>query len=119
MMMKNFFLLALTSFFLTATAQDNFGPVFTKINTEVQSNSKAYSTLKDASLTVGHRLTGSVNGAKAEEYAYNLLVTPRIIEAINFTKIEKFERKNNFKSIGRILYRSRRLWINSWAGCRY
>ncbi|MBB2146889.1 M20/M25/M40 family metallo-hydrolase [Pedobacter sp. LMG 31464] len=71
--MKNFFLLALTSLCLSASAQDNFGPVFRQINTEVQNNSKAYGTLKDASITIGHRLTGSANGAKAEEYAYNLL----------------------------------------------
>jgi len=47
--------------------------VFAKINEEVQANSKAYSTLKQATETVGHRLTGSVNGKKAEEFAFNLL----------------------------------------------
>ncbi|MBF9252843.1 M28 family peptidase [Pontibacter sp. 172403-2] len=47
--------------------------IFKNINTEVQTNSKAYSTLKEASETIGHRLTGSENGKKAEEYAYNLL----------------------------------------------
>jgi len=47
--------------------------VFTKINQDVLSNSKAYSTLKEATETIGHRLTGSKNGEKAEEYAYNLL----------------------------------------------
>ncbi|MBL7755846.1 MAG: M20/M25/M40 family metallo-hydrolase [Chitinophagaceae bacterium] len=47
--------------------------IFQRINTEVQANSKAYSTLQDATSTIGHRLTGSANGAKAEAYAYNLL----------------------------------------------
>ncbi|WP_230679850.1 PA domain-containing protein [Pontibacter rufus] len=47
--------------------------VFKNINTEVQTNSKAYSTLKDATKTIGHRLTGSENGKQAEEYTYNLL----------------------------------------------
>jgi hypothetical protein len=47
--------------------------VFTKINQEVLSHSKAYSTLKQATETIGHRLTGSKNGEKAEEYAYKLL----------------------------------------------
>ncbi len=47
--------------------------VFSKINTEVLANSKAYSSLKLATETVGHRLTGSANGKKAEEFAYNLL----------------------------------------------
>jgi carboxypeptidase Q len=45
--------------------------VFKRINAEVQQNSKAYSSLQEATSTIGHRLTGSANGAKAEEYAYN------------------------------------------------
>ncbi|HEX8607799.1 MAG TPA: aminopeptidase, partial [Pedobacter sp.] len=53
----------------TANAQDDFSAVFSKINSEVASNSKAYSTLKEATTTIGHRLTGSANGAKAEAYA--------------------------------------------------
>lgn len=44
---------------------------FVRINQEVQQNSKAYSTLKEATSTIGHRLTGSENGHKAEEYTYN------------------------------------------------
>jgi Zn-dependent M28 family amino/carboxypeptidase len=44
---------------------------FQRINAEVKQNSKAYSALQDATTTIGHRLTGSANGAKAEEYAYN------------------------------------------------
>jgi hypothetical protein len=71
--MRNFLLFSLITLTITATAQDHFGPVFKQINTEVQSNSKAYVTLKDASITIGHRLTGSANGAKAEDYAYHLL----------------------------------------------
>lgn len=46
---------------------------FEKINKEVLANSKAYETLQEATETIGHRLTGSENGAKAEEYTYNLL----------------------------------------------
>ena len=46
---------------------------FASINAEVQQNSKAYATLKYATETIGHRLTGSVNGSKAEAYAFNLL----------------------------------------------
>lgn len=48
-------------------------PVFRAINAEVLDHSKAYSTLGDATRTIGHRLTGSKNGAKAEEYAFKLL----------------------------------------------
>ena len=47
--------------------------IFTKIDHEVTANSKAYSTLKLATESIGHRLTGSENGKKAEEFAYNLL----------------------------------------------
>ena len=47
--------------------------IFGRINREVLQNSRAYETLADASQQIGHRLTGSPNGAKAEEYAFNLL----------------------------------------------
>lgn len=47
--------------------------VFGRINTEVLANSKAYSSLKTATETIGHRLTGSENGKKAEDFAFNLL----------------------------------------------
>ncbi|TLV00227.1 M28 family peptidase [Dyadobacter luticola] len=46
---------------------------FSKIDSEVRKNSKAYTTLEDATKTIGHRLTGSANGEKAEEYAFKLL----------------------------------------------
>jgi carboxypeptidase Q len=46
--------------------------IFEKINAEVLSNSKAYSTLKEATETIGHRLTGSDNGSRAEEFTANL-----------------------------------------------
>lgn len=45
--------------------------LFTRLDTEIKQNSKAYSTLEEATKTIGHRLTGSKNGAKAEEYTYN------------------------------------------------
>jgi hypothetical protein len=60
-------------FSLSAQAQDNFAGAFGKINEEVQAHSKAYGNLKTATETIGHRLTGSPNGQKAEEYAYSLL----------------------------------------------
>ncbi|RZL43103.1 MAG: aminopeptidase, partial [Pedobacter sp.] len=71
--MKYFLSAALLCSALFANAQDQFGSVFAKINTEVQQNSKAYQTLKYETENIGHRLTGSANGAKAEQYAYNLL----------------------------------------------
>ncbi|MCC9136120.1 M28 family peptidase [Pontibacter silvestris] len=66
-------LAALLSVQAFAQVSPEWPSVFKKINTEVQNNSKAYSTLKTASETIGHRLTGSENGKEAEEYAYNLL----------------------------------------------
>lgn len=47
--------------------------IFSQINTEVLQHSRAYSSLREATGTIGHRLTGSANGAKAEQFAYDLL----------------------------------------------
>ncbi|WP_157580147.1 M20/M25/M40 family metallo-hydrolase [Rudanella lutea] len=47
--------------------------VFGRINSDILKNGRAYETLADASNQIGHRLTGSPNGAKAEQYAYDLL----------------------------------------------
>jgi Zn-dependent M28 family amino/carboxypeptidase len=49
--------------------------VFKRINEEVLQHSKAYETLQEATSTIGHRLTGSENGNKAEEYTFNLFKT--------------------------------------------
>ncbi|MEI6087225.1 MAG: M28 family peptidase [Bacteroidota bacterium] len=59
----------------TTSAQDKpeWKQVFSNINKEALDHSRAYETLKEATETIGHRLTGSANGKKAEEYAYNLL----------------------------------------------
>ncbi len=54
-------------------AKDDLDSIFAKINNEVNLNSRAYETLSEACKTIGHRLTGSANGKKAEEYAFNLL----------------------------------------------
>ncbi len=59
-----------TAFYVSAPSLDK---VFTRINDEVEQHSRAYETLAEASQKIGHRLTGSANGAKAEEYAFNLL----------------------------------------------
>lgn len=47
--------------------------IFSTINQEVLANSNAYTSLKIASETIGHRLTGSENGKKVEQYVYDLL----------------------------------------------
>lgn len=57
----------------TAQVKTEWNEIFHRINTEVLTNSKAYSSLGTATTTIGHRLTGSANGKKAETFAYNLL----------------------------------------------
>ncbi|RVU25655.1 M20/M25/M40 family metallo-hydrolase [Sandaracinomonas limnophila] len=52
--------------------EESLESVFKRIKNEVESNSQAYDNLGNACKTLGHRLTGSLNGKKAEEYAYNL-----------------------------------------------
>ncbi len=61
---------ALSSF---RVKRDSLEDVFIKINQDVLYRGRAYETLGEATSTIGHRLTGSTNGKKAEEYAYKLL----------------------------------------------
>jgi carboxypeptidase Q len=75
-MKKIYLLISISVLFIIAayhTADEDPVQVFHKINTEVLNHSKAYSTLQQATSTIGHRLTGSENGKKAEEYTYQLL----------------------------------------------
>lgn len=55
------------------TTRPGLDKVFGRINEEVLQNSRAYQTLAEASQQIGHRLTGSPNGSRAETYAYELL----------------------------------------------
>ncbi|KQR72490.1 M20/M25/M40 family metallo-hydrolase [Pedobacter sp. Leaf176] len=91
-------LLLCTSFFVKA--QDNFSAVFQKINTDVQLNSKAYQTLKYETETIGHRLTGSANGAKAEQYAYDLLKSYGCDVKFQPFEVESWARKTISVEIG-------------------
>jgi hypothetical protein len=45
--------------------------VFARINGEVLDRSQAYETLREATTAIGHRLTGSPNGNRAEAFTYN------------------------------------------------
>ncbi|GAB3943509.1 M28 family peptidase [Spirosoma harenae] len=63
---------ALTAFY---PEKLSFQKVFTRINKEVSDHSRAYETLNQASERVGHRLTGSPNGSRAEAYAFDLLAS--------------------------------------------
>jgi len=74
--MKKTALIVTTLFFIIqcfAQAKPEWQEIFNRISDEVSKNSKAYTTLQNATQTIGHRLTGSPNGAKAETYAYELL----------------------------------------------
>ncbi|MCP9769219.1 M28 family peptidase [Lacihabitans sp. LS3-19] len=73
-MKKKFIILLISLVGITAFKSKNgdLKEVFMKINQDVLNNGKAYETLGNATSTIGHRLTGSNNGKKAEEYAYNL-----------------------------------------------
>lgn len=57
---------------LFAQSNPSWVPAFTQINQEVQERSQAYNQLKAATSQVGHRLTGSSNGKRAEDFAYQL-----------------------------------------------
>lgn len=47
--------------------------VFLEINSEVLANAEGYAQLESATSTIGHRLTGTENGAQAEELAHRLM----------------------------------------------
>lgn len=66
----------LFSFMLSHSfGQDQFTTAYTKIIAEVNQRSAAYANLKSATETIGHRLTGSEQGARAEQYAFDLLTS--------------------------------------------
>jgi hypothetical protein len=99
--MKKFLLFAsLLGLFSAASAQDNFSAAFNQINTEVQANSQAYQNLKAASVNIGHRLTGSANGAKAEELAYNLFKSYGFDVRYQPFEVESWDRKTLAVKIG-------------------
>ncbi|MBY0245397.1 MAG: M28 family peptidase [Sphingobacteriaceae bacterium] len=83
-----------------AQAQDNFSVPFNKINTEVQKNSKAFATLKYETEHIGHRLTGSPNGAKAEQYVFNLLKSYGCDVKFQPFSVESWSRKTISLKIG-------------------
>ncbi len=56
---------------VACTKKETLHETFARINQEVLLDAKGYATLKEATSTIGHRLTGSDNGHKAEEYTYN------------------------------------------------
>ena len=74
--MKKFVIFLITLFSSTisfAQAKTEWQEIFNRISNEVSKNSKAYTSLQTETQTIGHRLTGSPNGAKAEAFAFDLL----------------------------------------------
>lgn len=73
--MNKFTLTVAILFCLSVSAQTpkDRKELFNTINREVLDNTEAYNNLKNATEQIGHRLTGSENGKKAEQYAYDLL----------------------------------------------
>ncbi len=57
--------------FTACENKETLSETFIRIDKEIKQNSKAYTTLEEATSTIGHRLTGSENGHKAEEYVFN------------------------------------------------
>ena len=99
-MKKALVVFLLTCCGMSLRAQDKFYTAFSKINNEVQQHSPVYSNLKQASATIGHRLTGSANGAKAEEYAYKLLKSYGYKVKYQPFEVESWSRLSNTTKIG-------------------
>ncbi|WP_448519052.1 M28 family peptidase [Rhodoflexus sp.] len=73
-MKKQIFAAIFLALAIEAAAQSNANDkVLQNIYREATNNSQAYSALDKACSTIGHRLTGSANGAKAEQYTYDFL----------------------------------------------
>ncbi|WP_353124476.1 M28 family peptidase [Parapedobacter pyrenivorans] len=66
-------LLGIPTPYLLAQEQHGWETVFGRINVEVLDYSEAYARLDESIEQIGHRLTGSPNGEKAEQYVYDLL----------------------------------------------
>lgn len=98
--MKYFLSLLVTCLSLSSYAQEDFSADFKRINQEVQQHSRAYETLKSATANIGHRLTGSPNGAKAEEYAFQLLRSYGYQPRYEPFQVESWSRLTNETSVG-------------------
>jgi hypothetical protein len=77
--MKNLFPLAFLAFIACSQPTPD---IYDQINKEVLLNSQAYADLKEETSVIGHRLTGSENGARAEQYVFDKL------KAYGFTEVE-------------------------------
>ncbi|MBL7763159.1 MAG: M20/M25/M40 family metallo-hydrolase [Chitinophagaceae bacterium] len=80
--------------------------IFSQIDKEVTDHSRAYSTLKEATEKIGHRLTGSVNGAKAEAYAFKLLKSYGLQTRYQVFEAESWSRGTLTVTINGVNYKS-------------
>lgn len=80
--------------------QVEYQEIFKAIDEEVKANSRAYETLEEATSTIGHRLTGSANGAKAEEYTYELFKSYGLNVAYQSFEVESWSRGELSVEIG-------------------
>jgi carboxypeptidase Q len=67
--------LSLLIFSCSSVQKEAPADAFSTINEEVLTNSEGYIRLKEATETIGHRLTGSENGKMAEQYIHDQLVS--------------------------------------------
>jgi carboxypeptidase Q len=99
-MKKRFYSFLLLGFGLAPLAQAQTD-VFGKIAAEVDKNSQAYPRLDEACRTIGHRLTGSKNGAKAEQFTYELFKSYGFAQ-VDYQpfEVESWSRKSASLAIG-------------------
>ncbi|MCT1525986.1 M28 family peptidase [Sphingobacterium hotanense] len=71
--MKRIYLISLLFLSQFAFAQEALKDNFEKIYQDINQHSEAYDRLKYSTEKIGHRLTGSKNGKKAETYVHDLL----------------------------------------------
>ena len=75
MTMKKYFSIIILLFaFACSNDSSDKDLLFSSINDEVLENSRAYEDLKEETSVIGHRLTGSENGHKAEQFVYDKLL---------------------------------------------
>ncbi len=81
-------------------AQEDFSSTFRKINQEVKQHTQAYHHLEQATQRIGHRLTGSANGAKAEELAFSLLKSYGFRVKYQSFEAQSWERRSLALTVG-------------------
>lgn len=103
-----FLLLAFTGISYNAYTQNltQWSERFKKISENVDQHSAAYGNLKKSIEEIGHRLTGSENGAKGEAFVFNLLQSYGLQTSYQEFESEGWSRGNISLKIGNTTYRS-------------